>query len=254
MDVALPHGTEERLRDAPVEGQLTIEVAHPFPGVDGGEMRWLGRRRPPLAPGQIGHSLHSHLAVAPLLRARPLDGVVHVFGFLLAHPGEVALGRPGAPGVDIDDGEAVAAPVDGITRLEPAELVEVLVVDQAVAQEVVEGRAVLAVRAPLEQRRKAARPVGTVDIGVDRDPIAHGDGHVVLDHHPPSAFRPRPKTGIAALGERGGRGEDQVVRMLCHRLRSLLGLDSRGPSSRLPCVAGWAPGRRKRLRPRPGSA
>ena len=93
--------------DPAVEGELAVDVAEPFTGVDRGERGRAQRRGPPLGDGEPGDAAHADLAGAPRLRAGPGDHVGAVTRLtLVPHRREVAPRPPAAARIDVDDGVA----------------------------------------------------------------------------------------------------------------------------------------------------
>ena len=89
---------EVRLRDAAVPGHLAVGIAPAFPRVDRGQVRRPGGGDRPLAGRQVGDPRHAHPAVAPALRAGPLEQVVAPQGFGgrdVDHPGQIHPGHVG---------------------------------------------------------------------------------------------------------------------------------------------------------------
>lgn len=72
-------GVEKPIRlDAAVSRHVAVHVGRAFPGDHGGEVRRLQRRDEPLRDGVVGDAVQTDFAVAPGLRARPLDRFVVV--------------------------------------------------------------------------------------------------------------------------------------------------------------------------------
>ena len=71
----------ELRQNAAVVKRVAIVVVAPFPGNNRGQMRRVLRRHAPLVIGVVGDAQHADLAVAPRLRARPLDAKIEVVDF-----------------------------------------------------------------------------------------------------------------------------------------------------------------------------
>src|SRR4029077_13723485 len=86
-----PKGAE----NATVMGHVAVPIGGPFPDAHRCEMRRLKRRHVPLVDGVVRHAVETNFAVAPRLRANPLDRVVEILG--LARGGMVDIsGRASA--------------------------------------------------------------------------------------------------------------------------------------------------------------
>ena len=127
---------------------------------DRNQGRRLQRRRHPLRGPDIGEAVHADLAVGTGQLGRPLDGVVAVLGFV-AEGIERALGGVLAAYV-LDHDDVAVRGVELRWRIDVG-LGRVLVVGQA-----------------HEDDGIAAGELGAIDVGVERDPVAHLGGDVQL--------------------------------------------------------------------------
>ena len=190
---------EVGLRDAAVPGHLPVGVAPPLPGVDRGQVRRAGRGDRPLARGQVGDPGQAHLAVAPALRARPLDQVMPARRLLGRQERGVAAGEPGPGYVGVHHRVPPRRPVDGVGGLEGRVRRQLAGRHPAVRVPLRQLRAgVLAVRRPGDQRGSGPLAGRPEHVGVDGHPAPHRDRHVALDDHaaqaglPPVPGRRRP--------------------------------------------------------------
>ena len=103
--------------DAAVAAELAVIVGRAFPDAQRGEMRRVERGHLPLVHGVIGDAVHADLAVAPGLRAGPLDAVVEVLRLARRPHVEIAGRAAGAARVDAHAGIAVRHPFLRIDQL-----------------------------------------------------------------------------------------------------------------------------------------
>ena len=98
--------------------QIAVGVAHPFPGVDRGEVRRLLGRGEPLGRGQVRRSAHRDFASAPVLPGEPFDEVVRIASLLLVPQDTVPSGLDDPADVRIADRVALLAPVRRVGAFE----------------------------------------------------------------------------------------------------------------------------------------
>ena len=60
---------EAGIGHATTQGEVAVNVAYPFPGIDGRQMRRLLGGGEPLRDREVGRAAHRHLAGAPVLYA-----------------------------------------------------------------------------------------------------------------------------------------------------------------------------------------
>ena len=97
--------------------KLAVIVGRAFPDAQRREMRRPQRRHVPLVHGVVGNAVDADLAVAPGLRARPLDAVVEVLGLARRPHVEIAGRAAGAARIDAHDRVAVRHPFLRIDQL-----------------------------------------------------------------------------------------------------------------------------------------
>ena len=159
---AEPERDERRVQLAARVGDVAIAIGHrhdredrlqPHRVLCGGEQ---------LVETHVGGAEEAHLAVAPGLAGRPLDGLEAVALLAVVEGLPLALGAAGA--AHVLDHHHVAA------------LREVAVVAERGARV----DQVLVVRSLLEHHRVAPRLVGTDHVGVEGHAVAHRDRHVLV--------------------------------------------------------------------------
>ena len=99
-DLARMPAVEKVAEDAAVPAKLTVVVGGAFPDAHGGEVRWLQGADLPLVHCVIGNAVDTDFAVAPALRARPLDALVEILRLAHRPHIETAGGTTGAARVD----------------------------------------------------------------------------------------------------------------------------------------------------------
>jgi hypothetical protein len=203
---------EVGLRDAAVPGHLSVGVAPPLPRVDRGQVRRPGRGDRPLARGQVRDPGQAHPAVAPALRARPLDQVMPARRLLRGQERGVAAREPGSGDVGVHHRVPPRRPVRRVGGLEGRVPRQLAGRHPAVRVPLWQLRpGVLAVRRPGNQRGTGT-PVGRPEhVGVDGHPAPHRHRYVPLDDH---AVRPGlppvPGRRRAPVLRAAGRRPEQV--------------------------------------------
>ena len=87
----------ELAQDAAVVAGVAVAVVLPLPGDDGRQVRRMQAGHAPLVAGVVRDAEHADLAVAPGLRARPLDALVEVVDLPRASCGSMKPGDQPAP-------------------------------------------------------------------------------------------------------------------------------------------------------------
>ena len=171
--------------------ELAVIVRRTLPDAQRGEMRRLERADLPLVHRVVGDAVDADLAVAPRLRAGPLDASVEVLRLARRPDVEVTRRAPGAARVDAHADIAVRHPFLRIDQL-PV-LIPVARALQHLGRGLGEARPVALVafleRQPLgigpiaENDRVPAVARGPKHIGAQHDAVVHRDRGVPIDLH-----------------------------------------------------------------------
>jgi protein-disulfide isomerase-like protein with CxxC motif len=97
-------------QDSAVAAQLAVIVGRAFPDAQRGEVRRFQRAHVPLVHRVIGNAVDADLAVAPGLRAGPLDAFVKVLRLARRPHVERARRTPGTARVDAHQSKSVRDP------------------------------------------------------------------------------------------------------------------------------------------------
>ena len=97
---------------------LAVGVSPTLVGVDGSQMGRVEFGNTPLRDGEVGDAGQSDLAVAPWLRAGPLDEVVKSLRLLGRAVRRTSFRVPRPRQVDEDDRVSVLGPIDGVWAFE----------------------------------------------------------------------------------------------------------------------------------------
>ena len=203
---------EGRLWDAAVASNLPVRVAPSFPRVDGGQVRGIQFRDPPLRDREVGDAGESDLAVAPRPGARPLDQFVEILGLFGGHVRCRPDGIPGSGNVGDEDRVPVRNPILRVGCFEGGQFTDVLRSHPAARVDHPDGRrVVLAVRRPGDDHGRRGGAGGAVDVGENGVTGCRTYFDVALDQH-----------SIAALRARVDRGRTAGLRRAARRAKTVL--------------------------------
>ena len=178
-----------------VTAELAVIVGRAFPDAQRGEMRRAERGHLPLVHGVIGDAVDADFAVAPGLRAGPLDAPIEILRLAWRPHVEMAGRTPGAARVDAHAGIAVRHPFLRIDQF-PV-LIFVARPLQHLGRGLGQARPIALVafleRQPLgvwpvaENDRMLPRSLRPEHIGPQHHAVVHGDRRVPIDLHAVSA-------------------------------------------------------------------
>ena len=190
-DLARIPARQEVGENAAMTAQLAVIVGRAFPDAQRGEMRRIERRDLPLVHGVVGDAVDADLAVAPGLRAGPLDARIEILRLARRPHVEMAGRTPGAARVDAHAGIAVRHPFLRIDQF-PV-LIFVARALQHLGRGLGQARPVALVafleRQPLgvgpvaENDRMLPRPRRPEHVGAQDDAVIHGNRRVPIDLH-----------------------------------------------------------------------
>ena len=188
----------ELAQDAAVVAGVAVPVVLPLPRDDGGQMRRVLPGHAPLVARVIGDPEHPDFAVAPGLRARPLDALVEVFDLPRGVAVHEARGPAGAAGIHAHHRVPVRDPPLGIGDLPVLVLVGRALEDFRMIGDhllplhrvaILEGKTLRV--DPVRQDHRVA-PIfdGPVDVRAEDEAVVHLDGRVPHDAHAVPYFAP----------------------------------------------------------------
>jgi len=195
-DLTRMPSVEKIAEDAAVAAEFTVVVAGAFPDAQRGEVRRPQRAGVPLVHGVIGDAVDADFAVAPALRAGPLDAFVNVLRLSRRPDIEHAGRASGAARVDAHAGIAVRHPFFGIDQFPILILVARAL--QHFGRRLDEARP-LALVAFLERQPFGVGAVTQNDrilsvakrpehVRTQNDTVVHADGRVPIDLHAVAHF------------------------------------------------------------------
>ena len=176
---------ESDVRHTAAHHQISVDVTHTLPRVDGGEVRRLFGSGKPLRYREIGGSTHPDLSAAPLLLCEPLDEIVAIAAILSVPQQAVAFAVHHPTDIRIADRVALSAPVRRVCALELFQTRDDPV-GQAPQGEYTHhaqgGSLAFAVRTPRHDDRHLLCPDRTEHVGVDRHAVTQLDRDILLEN------------------------------------------------------------------------